>query len=82
MTCLEKKTNKKVKLSINKDTTLVLTDKNGEKHRLYFDTVMLRDSVIYGLRSRTLGMPLRMHVNPIGHYQFHAELSQVTPAGE
>jgi hypothetical protein len=82
VTCLEKKTNKKVKLSINKDTTLVLIDKNGEKHRLYFDTVMLRDSVIYGLRSRMLGMPLRLHINQIDHYQVHAELSKVTPAGE
>lgn len=37
--CFEKKTNKKVRLSINKDTSLVLTDKSGNKHRLYFDTV-------------------------------------------
>ncbi len=82
VTCLEKKTSKKVNLSINKDTTLVLIDKDGEKHRLYFDTVMLRDSVLYGLRSRMLGMPLRMHISQIQAYQVHAELSRVTPAGD
>jgi len=82
VTCLDKKTDKKVKLSINKDTTLVLIDKTGEKYRLYFDTVMLRDSVVYGLRSRMLGMPIRMHVNQIQGYQIHAELSRVTPAGD
>ncbi|MFB9865219.1 hypothetical protein [Rufibacter immobilis] len=73
--CFEKKTNKKVKLSINKDTSLVLTDKTGDKHRLYFDTVVLADSTIHGFKSRFLPIPFSLHASQIDKYEIHAEMS-------
>lgn len=74
--CIEKKTGKKVALRINKDTALVITDKNGKKHRLYFDTVHLYENKIYGLYSRFVNDPKAIDYNDIEKIEIHAELSK------
>jgi hypothetical protein len=77
--CIEKKTGKKVALSINKDTTLVIIEKNGKKHKLYFDTVYLAENKIYGLYSRFIKDPKTFDFNDIEKIEIHSELSKTRP---
>ena len=74
--CIEKKTEKKVALTINKDTVLVITDKTGKKHRLYFDTVHLYDNSIYGFYSRFINDPKTINYDDIEKIEIHSELSK------
>ena len=74
--CIEKKTGKKVALNINKDTVLVITDKIGKKHRLYFDTVHIYENRIYGLYSRFINDPKTIDFDDIEKIEIHAELSK------
>ncbi|MDD2962867.1 MAG: hypothetical protein PHQ65_08715 [Bacteroidales bacterium] len=74
--CMEKKTGKKVALTINKDTVLVITDKSGKKHRLYFDTVHIYENKIYGLYSRFINDPKTIDFDYIEKIEIHAEMSK------
>ena len=78
--CIEKKSNKKVFLYINKDTTLVLTDNSGEKHRLYFDTIRIEKNSVIGLKSRFIRKELSYVLSNISKLEIHAELSKIEPA--
>jgi hypothetical protein len=74
--CIDKKTNKKVALTINKNTTLLVTDKKESKHRLYFDTVYLKDNKIYGLSSRFINKPQEIDFNDIEKIEIHSEMAK------
>jgi hypothetical protein len=55
--CTDKKGNEVIK-SVNTQTGIRLTDKSGRKQTLYFDSVFLRDSLIYGSKSHFITIPV------------------------
>ena len=78
---LIKKTNGKVLLYINKDTSLVLIEKNGKKYRLYFDTVRIEKGKIIGLKSRFIGNESKYNLDDIEKFEIHSELSKTEKVG-
>lgn len=74
--CIEKKTEKKVALTVNKNTVLVITDKIGKKHRMYFDTIHIYKTKIYGLYSRFINNLKTIDFDNIEKIEIHAELSK------
>ena len=51
------KDNKKCKVEINEKTTLRITEQNGRKVNMYFDTSFLKDSCLYGNKSHFVNLP-------------------------
>jgi len=71
---------KKVYLSVNKNTQLTVTDKKGETHKFYLDTVFLQNNALHGLRSRILNMERSVPVDDMVKIEVYSELSKETPA--
>jgi len=74
--CINKESGKKVALSINKDTALVIKDKNGKKHVLYLDTVHVNDTCIFGFYSRMINDPQMIPFDQVEKIEIHSELSK------
>ena len=55
--CTDKKGNEKL-VKINTNTGIRLTDNTGKRQTLYFDSVFLRDSLIYGSKSHFITLPV------------------------
>lgn len=53
------KDGKTVELPVNTQTSVVLTDASGRKLQLYFDSMFLRDSMVYGSKSHYITLPVR-----------------------
>lgn len=70
----------KVYVTVNKDTQLIITDKKGETHKFYLDTVFLQNNALQGLRSRILGMGRSVSMDDIDKIEIYTELSKETPA--
>ena len=63
--CTDKKGNDK-KLEITTNTGIRLTDSTGKKQTLYFDSLFLRDSLIYGSKSHFITLPVDpMNINKL-----------------
>lgn len=54
--CTDKKGKEKI-IKIQTNTGIRLTDNTGKKQTLYFDSVFLRDSLIYGSKSHFITLP-------------------------
>jgi hypothetical protein len=77
--CYNKK-GEKVYVSVNQNTELIVTDKQGKTHKFYLDTVFLQDNALHGLRSRILGMERSVSIDDIAKIEIYTELSKETPA--
>jgi hypothetical protein len=55
--CTDKNGNEKT-LKITTNTGIRLTDSTGRKQTLYFDSLFLRDSLIYGSKSHFITLPV------------------------
>jgi hypothetical protein len=55
--CTDKNGNEK-NLKITTNTGIRLTDSTGRKQTLYFDSLFLRDSLIYGSKSHFITLPV------------------------
>ena len=55
--CTDKKGNEE-NLKITTNTGIRLTDSTGKKQTLYFDSLFLRDSLIYGSKSHFITLPV------------------------
>jgi len=63
LNCKDKKGNE-INVKIKPQTGIRLTDNTGRKLQLYFDSVFLRDSLIYGSKSYFITMPVTpMNIN-------------------
>ena len=51
------KDNKRCKVAIDDKTTLRITESNGKKVNMYFDTSFLKDSCLYGNKSHFVNLP-------------------------
>jgi len=61
--CKNKKGNDVI-ISIKPHTGIRLTDKSGRRLQLYFDSVFLRDSLVYGSKSHFITLPVTpMNIN-------------------
>ena len=61
--CTDKKGKEKI-IIIKTNTGIRLTDNTGIKQTLYFDSVFLRDSLIYGSKSHFITLPITpMNIN-------------------
>lgn len=59
----------------NQNTTVKITSKSSEKvFKAYFDTVILKEGKLFGLRSRIVGGLQEIDVNDIDKIEFHAEM--------
>lgn len=55
--CTDKKGNEKI-VKIQTNTGIRMTDNSGKRQTLYFDSVFLRDSLIYGSKSHFIILPV------------------------
>jgi hypothetical protein len=55
--CTDKNGNDKV-VKIQTNTGIRLTDNTGKRQTLYFDSVFLRDSLVYGSKSHFITLPV------------------------
>ncbi len=55
--CTDKNGNEK-NLKVTTNTGIRLTDSTGKKQTLYFDSLFLRDSLIYGSKSHFITLPV------------------------
>ncbi len=55
--CTDKNGKEKI-VKIQQNTGIRLTDNNGKKQTLYFDSVFLRDSLVYGSKSHFITLPV------------------------
>jgi len=55
--CTDKKGKEKI-VKIQQNTGIRLTDNTGKKQTLYFDSVFLRDSLVYGSKSHFITLPV------------------------
>ena len=61
--CKDKNGNNVI-INIRPQTGIRLTDNTGKRIQLYFDSVFLRDSLIYGSRSHFISLPMTpMNIN-------------------
>jgi hypothetical protein len=65
---------------VNQNTQLVVTDKKGETHKFYLDTIYLENSVLHGLRSRILKVESSVSLDDIDRIELYTELSKETSA--
>jgi hypothetical protein len=70
----------KVYISVNQNTELIVTAKNGETHKFYLDTVFLQNNALHGLRSRILGMERSVSLDAVDKIEIYTELSKETLA--
>jgi hypothetical protein len=59
------KNGKKLTLGTSKNTQVRLTFKDGTRKVLYFDTMFVKDSLVYGKQSRYFDMPVNTTYNNI-----------------
>jgi hypothetical protein len=63
LNCKDKKGNDVI-VKIKPQTCIRLTDNTGRKLQLYFDSVFLRDSLLYGSKSHFITLPVTpMNIN-------------------
>jgi hypothetical protein len=61
--CTDKKGKEKI-VKIQTNTGIIMTDNTGKKETLYFDSVFLRDSLVYGSKSHFITLPVTpMNIN-------------------
>jgi hypothetical protein len=61
--CVDKKGNEKA-VKIRTNTGITMTDNTGKKQTLYFDSLFLKDSLVYGSRSHFIALPVMpMNIN-------------------
>ncbi len=72
------KTGQKVKLSVDRNTQLIIKDKKGETHQFYFDTVYVENKILYGLRSRILKLKREVPVDDIESAEIYSEFAKET----
>lgn len=72
----------KVYVSVNQNTQLIVTDKNGETQKFYLDTVFLQNNTLHGLRSRFLNMERSVLMDDVDKIEVYTELSKETLAGQ
>ena len=68
----------KVYISVNQNTELIVTNKQGQTHKFYLDTVFLQENALHGLRSRILGMERSVPLDAIEKIEIYTELSKET----
>jgi hypothetical protein len=71
---------KRVFVSVNLNTQLIITDKKGEAHKFYLDTVYLSDNKMSGLRSRLMGLERSIPLEEIDKIEVYTEQSKETAA--
>lgn len=62
--CTDKNGKEKI-VKVNTNTGIRLTDNNDKKETLYFDSVFLRDSLLYGSKSHFLTLPVALNINKL-----------------
>jgi len=70
----------KMFVSVNLNTQLIVTDKKGEAHKFYLDTVYLSSDKISGLRSRLMGLERSIPLEEIDKIEVYTEQSKETAA--
>lgn len=68
----------KVYVSVNQNTQLIVTDKHGDVHKFYLDTIYLSGDSLYGLRSRILGLERSIPIGQIEKIEVYTEHSKET----
>jgi hypothetical protein len=53
------KTGKSTQINVTAKTAIRLTNSKGKRLQLYFDSVFLRDSLVYGSRSHFITLPVK-----------------------
>jgi len=79
--CVDKKGNT-VWLYPDKNTEFCFKKSNGEKIKAYFDTVILQNDTVFGLRSRLMGGLRIIPVNDIDEVTVRAEFPRTETAKE
>ena len=72
----------KVYVSVNQNTELIVTDKKGDTHKFYLDTVFLQNNALHGLRSRILNIERSVSIDDVDKIEIYTELSRETPVGK
>lgn len=79
----EDKDGNKVWLYPDKNTEFVFKKKSdGKKVKAYFDTVILQNDTLYGLRSRLVGGLRAIPINDIENITVYAEMPQIKKVTE
>jgi hypothetical protein len=80
--CLDKNGNK-VWLYPDKNTEFIIIKKSdGKKVKAYFDTVILQNDTLYGLRSRLVGGLRIIPINDIDKVAIYSEMPRVVKVNE
>jgi hypothetical protein len=64
----------------DKNTQFIVTRKSDKKEfRAYFDTLILKENVLHGLRSRIMKMPWSLHLDEVEKIVVYAEFPKTSP---
>jgi hypothetical protein len=68
-----------VKLTPDKNTSFVVVKKDGKKITMYFDTVILQNDTLFGLKSRLVGGRREIPVTDVSKITISAEVPKTKP---